>query len=195
MREALYTLSRCVETADKLHNQLYCDTEGPQTFDLVAGLPNYFKLDCVTGSISPIIIKFEQDNQHDDITVYGSFNCKEPSNTNNQLLLRNPKRIKILEPLGRNIFAPIPLSQTAPPVLPTFYITICSLRGNSIRLTSLAKIDLRAVKKSKQRSMLPTTKTGNPGSTQAQLTKTAATSSYPDLSDNFITHLQARSDI
>lgn len=179
VREALYKLSRCVETAEKLHTQLYVDMEGPQNFDLVAGLPNYFKLECPAGTVSPLILKVDFENERDDIVIYGSFNCKEPSGNNHQLYVRNPKKIKIFEPFGKNIFTTCQSATSASDLL-TYYLTLCSHRGNQVTVTSLARIDLKAQKKSKIRA------------------KEAAKKDEPpmlDLSDNFVSHLQAREDV
>ena len=53
--------------------------EGPELHDLVAGLPNYFKLEYPGGVVSPLILKVDMQNVRDELVVHGSFTCKEPS--------------------------------------------------------------------------------------------------------------------
>jgi len=96
--------------------------------------------------------------------------------------LKNPRRIKIQEPAGKNIFGALPGDKgdgTAAKQLLAFYLTIHSIKGSTIQITSLAQADPKALKRSKrvvQRPVLP-----DPANA--------------DLVDNFINYLQGREEV
>ena len=88
MKEALYQLSRLVEDENSLHKVIQGgDPTGfPHVFDLYPDIPQYLRIECKVEYAAPIIINMKdlgapkmQQDEIDDLVIYGSFKDKDPS--------------------------------------------------------------------------------------------------------------------
>ena len=113
IKEARFKLSRLIEDEKNLYKEIKCGNPVgfPHIFELYPGIPQYFRIECKAGYISPITINLRNLDvpkaQQDDITslaIYGSFTDKDPSASKHQQSFINTNKIEIKDPHGRQKF-------------------------------------------------------------------------------------------
>ena len=79
----------------------------PTEVFLLPGIPSFFKMECQPGARSPITILLSRldTDRIKGLEVYGSFSNKEPSEEDNCLHLKDPKKIEIFDPKRKKKFA------------------------------------------------------------------------------------------
>jgi len=97
IKEMKFRLSQLIEDKSNVHINIDITFPIPTTYiELFPALPQYFKIECPIGCLTPITLNFINLSAGDgDLEIYGSFNDKLPTERKYDEMYLHPKRIEI----------------------------------------------------------------------------------------------------